>query len=133
MNSAIPWMSFEQVCSTMDEMGKSNNPFLFFVDYKAESGWIGTPSEAQALGIKYERGSNKIAYSSDGINWTGIGSTIFTGAGIGVAWNDAEGYVNMTTSITLNKYGSGLSNKIDVVSDSYYNPGFTNFSLSIES
>lgn len=65
MNSAIPWMSFEQVCSTMDEMGKSNNPFLFFVDYKAESGWIGTPSEAQALGLKYEIGSNKIAAKSD--------------------------------------------------------------------
>ena len=65
MNSAIPWMSFEQVCATMDEMGKSNNPFLFFVDYKAESGWIGTPSEAQALGIKYEIGSNKMAKKSE--------------------------------------------------------------------
>ena len=64
MNSAIPWMSFEQVCATMDEMGKSNNPFLFFVDFKAESGWIGTPSEAQALGIKYEIGSNKIEAKS---------------------------------------------------------------------
>jgi hypothetical protein len=50
-----------------------------------------------------------------------------------VAWNNAEGWVNMTTPIILNKYGSGLSNKIDVVSDSYYNPGFTNFSLSINS
>ena len=57
-------MSFEQVCSTMDEMGKSNNPFFFFVDYKAELGWIGTPSEAQALGIKYEIGSNKIEAKS---------------------------------------------------------------------
>ena len=65
MNSAIPWMSFEQVCSTMDELGKSNNPFLFFVDYKAESGWIGTPKEAQNLGIKYEIGSNKITLKSE--------------------------------------------------------------------
>jgi para-aminobenzoate synthetase component 1 len=65
MNSAIPWMSFEQVCSTMDEMGKNNNPFLFFVDYKAESGWIGSPSEAQALGIKYEIGSDKLATKSE--------------------------------------------------------------------
>jgi para-aminobenzoate synthetase component 1 len=65
MNSAIPWMSFEQVCSAMDEMGKRNNPFLFFVDYKAELGWIGTPSEAHALGIKYEIGSNKIAAKSE--------------------------------------------------------------------
>jgi para-aminobenzoate synthetase component 1 len=65
MNSAIPWMSFEQVCSAMDEMGKRNNPFLFFVDYKAELGWIGAPSEAHALGIKYEIGSNKIAAKSE--------------------------------------------------------------------
>ena len=50
-----------------------------------------------------------------------------------MAWNNAEGYVNMSAPIILNKYGSGLSNKIDVVSDSYYNEGFTNFSLSISS
>ena len=58
MNSAIPWMSFEQICSTMDEMGNSQNPLVFFVDYKAEFGWIGTPEEAQVLGIKYDIGSN---------------------------------------------------------------------------
>lgn len=29
MNSAIPWMSFEQICSTMDEMGNSQKPFVF--------------------------------------------------------------------------------------------------------
>jgi para-aminobenzoate synthetase component 1 len=58
MNSAIPWMSFEQVCSTMDEMGISEKPFMFFVDYKAEYGWIGTPIEAQALGIKFDIGSS---------------------------------------------------------------------------
>jgi len=58
MNSAIPRMSFEQICSTMDEMGNSQKPFVFFVDYKAEFGWIGTPAEAQALGIKYHIGSN---------------------------------------------------------------------------
>jgi para-aminobenzoate synthetase component 1 len=57
MKSVIPWMSFEQVCSTMDEMGNSQKSFLFFVDYKAEFGWIGTPKEAEALGIKFEIGS----------------------------------------------------------------------------
>ena len=57
MNSAIPWMSFEQVCSTMDEMGIREKPFVFFVDYKAENGWIGSPIEAQSLGIKYDIGS----------------------------------------------------------------------------
>lgn len=58
MNSAIPWMSFAQVCSTMDEMGNSQNSFVFFVDYKAKFGWIGTPAEAQALGVKYDIGSS---------------------------------------------------------------------------
>ena len=82
-----------------------------------------------AVGI----GTNTIAYSSNGITWTGIGTSIFSANGFGVAWNNAEGYVNMIAPITLNKYGSGLSNKIDVVSDSYYNQGFTNFSLSINS
>ena len=58
MNSAIPWMSFEQVCSTMDEMGNSQKSFVFFIDFKAEFGWIGTPEEAQLLGIKCDIGSN---------------------------------------------------------------------------
>jgi para-aminobenzoate synthetase component 1 len=59
MNLAIPWLSFEQVCSTMDEMGKSKKPFVFFVDYKAEAGWIGTSQKAHELGIKYQIGFKK--------------------------------------------------------------------------
>jgi len=31
--------------------------------------------------------NNSIAYSSDGINWTGLGSTIFSDGGNGVVWN----------------------------------------------
>ena len=31
--------------------------------------------------------NDTIAYSNDGINWTGLGKTIFTDAGNGVAWN----------------------------------------------
>lgn len=64
MNSAIPWMSFEQVCSTMDEMGPMNQPFVFFVDFLAIKGWIGTPQEAKVLGIKYEIGFNQIITNS---------------------------------------------------------------------
>jgi len=32
-------------------------------------------------------GTNTIAYSYNGLNWTGIGSTIFSIAGYGVSWN----------------------------------------------
>ena len=33
------------------------------------------------------QGTNSIAYSTDGITWTGIGTSIFSSAGYGVAWN----------------------------------------------
>jgi hypothetical protein len=32
-------------------------------------------------------GTNTIAYSYDGISWTGIGATIFTTAGLSIGWN----------------------------------------------
>ena len=35
-------------------------------------------------------GANKIAYSSDGINWTPVSSSPFTTAGFGVAWNGTQ-------------------------------------------
>lgn len=61
MNLTISWVSFEQLCSTMDAMGKRKEPFVFFVDYKAEIGWIGTPKQAKDLGIKYDIGSQSVA------------------------------------------------------------------------
>ena len=33
-------------------------------------------------------GTNSIAYSTDGLTWTGIGATIFTSAGNGISWNN---------------------------------------------
>jgi hypothetical protein len=35
------------------------------------------------------------------------------------------------TSTTLNEYGSGLSNRLDVVADEYFNQGFSNLTLTI--
>lgn len=75
-------------------------------------------------------GTNTIGYSSNGISWTGIGTGIFNSIGYGVAWNRGEGGVFMN-NITLNEYGSGLSNRLDIVADKYYNNGFTNMSISI--
>jgi len=71
--------------------------------------------------------SNTIANSSDGINWIGGGKSIFTTSGNGVVSNVQDNF-----SITLGSYGPGLSNKLDVVSDKYYNTGFTNMSITIK-
>jgi hypothetical protein len=72
------------------------------------------------------------AYSSDGINWTLTSNGVINGNGI--AWNAGLGSVNIPNdSIVLNQYGSGLSSELDVVCDSYYNTGFTNCSISINS
>ena len=34
-------------------------------------------------------------------------------------------------SLTLNKNGQGLSNKLDIVADQYYNQGYSNLTLSV--
>lgn len=44
---------------------------------------IASTAEWVAVG----EGTNSIAYSSNGINWTGIGKTIFSTRGFDAAWN----------------------------------------------
>jgi hypothetical protein len=76
------------------------------------------------------QGTNSIAYSSDGITWTGAGTSIFSDYGQGVASNPNIGAVIVDSQITLNDTSVGLSSNLDVVSDTYFNGGFTNFSAS---
>ena len=74
-----------------------------------------------------------MAYSSDGQNWSGQ-SVAGISYGYAIGWNAGLGSVNIPNdSIVLNQYGSGLSSQLDVVTDSYYNTGFTNCSISINS
>jgi len=104
----------------------STNIFTF---YGNSVTWNGT------LWVAVGEGTNSIAYSYDGITWTGIPKTntnTFTNFGQGVAWNAGIGDVSMNP-ITLNKYGLGLSNKLDIVADKYYNTGYSNLTLTIES
>ena len=78
-----------------------------------------------------------MAYSTDGQNWTGINKSVVSSSmsqGYAIGWNAGLGSVNIPNdSIVLNQYGSGLSSQLDVVTDSYYNTGFTNCSISINS
>ena len=53
-------------------------------------------------------GTNTIAYSSDGITWTGLGTSIFSSIGYGVAYNGTNRWVavgNGTNSIAYSSDG----------------------------
>jgi hypothetical protein len=85
--------------------------------------WNGT------LWVATGNGTNTIATSPDGITWTGRASP-FSSIGYDVAWNAGLGDVS-GADIVLNKYGPSQTNSLDIVSDRYYNQGFNNFSVSI--
>ena len=80
-------------------------------------------------------GVNSMAISYTTFTWQGVsGNTTIisnSGNGGGVAWNAGRGGVFMNP-ITLNEYGSGLTNKLDIVCDKYYNTGYSNFTLTIK-
>jgi hypothetical protein len=89
--------------------------------------------------------TNQFAYSLDGFNWTiGSGfSTIFQDDVAGIALNierpnrivfpanQKTGNLFMTAPTILNEYGPGLSNRLDVSVDNYYNTGFNNMTMKI--
>jgi hypothetical protein len=83
--------------------------------------------------IAVGQGTNSIAYSNDGETWYGVpnSTSIFSGTGSGVASNSNVGAVIVDSALTLNANTYPQSNTLDVVSDTYYNIGYTNFSCDI--
>ena len=77
-------------------------------------------------------GLNTIAYSSDGIKWTGLGKNIITEYGYGVAGNPNIGATIVDSVITLNSNSLPNTNKLDIVASNYYNTGYSNLSIVIE-
>ena len=57
-----------------------------------------------------------------------MAATIFTTRGNGVASNPMIGATVVDSQLVLNKNGFGLNSSLDVMSDSYYDKSFTNFS-----
>ena len=53
MPTRIPYISFADMCTYMDEKGIKGEAFVFFLNYKASQGWIGTTKEAKDLGITF--------------------------------------------------------------------------------
>ena len=86
--------------------------------------WTGT--RFVAVGIS----SNPIIYSQDGLTWYTVSSSIFT-QGNGVAGNPRIGATLCDSQIALNT-NTGGSNTLDIVSDTYCNTGYTNFSATIQ-
>ena len=77
-------------------------------------------------------GLNTIACSSDGITWTGLGKNILTEYGYGVAGNPNIGVTIVDSVITLNSNSLSNTNRFDIVADNYYNTGYSNLSIEIE-
>ena len=79
------------------------------------------------------QGTNSLAYSTDGITWTGVtGSTsIFSSAGQGVGGNSNVGATIVDSVITLNTNILPNTNRLDIMSQGYYNTGYQNFSVNL--
>jgi hypothetical protein len=78
-------------------------------------------------------GTNTIAYSSDGITWTGLGTGTISTGGRGVAGNPKVGATIVPSQIVLNKNSINLTNKLDIATGDYYNTGPTQVSMTINS
>jgi hypothetical protein len=131
-----------------------------FTDSANSVAWNGTRWVAVGAGA-----SHTIAYSVNGIVWTGFGKTLFPTAGNGICWTGTRfvavgngsmiGYSqdgltwysapnsiftqgngvagNPRLGATVSDSQVALSDSLDVVSDTYYNTGYTNFSATIQS
>jgi hypothetical protein len=75
-------------------------------------------------------GTNTMIYSQDGLTWYAASSGIFT-QGNGVAGNSRIGATVCDSQLVLNA-NEGGSNTLDIVSDTYCNTGYTNFSATIQ-
>jgi hypothetical protein len=96
-----------------------------------------------AVGLNGSNGS--IAYSYNGKDWSAVTNFFPTGQGYGIAYNSARpntitfgltgGSSGVTGTISGNITSAPISlsagNVLDVVSDTYYNTGFSNFAVSI--
>jgi hypothetical protein len=74
--------------------------------------------------------TNSLAYSNNGIDWFGLGKTIF-GTARGVVSNSLVGANIVDSQLVMDVKTS--NNVLDVVTDLYYNTGYSNMVIGIES
>jgi hypothetical protein len=75
-----------------------------------------------------------MATSGDGINWFGIqgSKTLFTTA-YGIGSNPRVGPVVVDSRLTLSNTNTPNTQQLDIVSGSYYDSAYTNFTATIKS
>jgi hypothetical protein len=89
------------------------------------------------------KGTNTIAYSYNGKNWNGSGTSAINDTGFCVAFNSRRPYTltisTMQTSTCIGTVPNAslpivvpANSQLDIVSDSYYNSGYTNFSIALQ-
>ena len=74
-------------------------------------------------------GSSKLIFSQNGINWTACIHAM--DETFGISTNSRIGPVIVESQLELRSSGLAISNKIDIVSENYFNNGYNNFSGSI--
>jgi hypothetical protein len=81
------------------------------------------------------QGTSSIAYSYDGTTWYYVTNSknIFSIGGYGLGSNSKIGYPIVPSQLVLDKNGPNLTNQLDLVSDTYCNSGYTNFTTTIQS
>jgi hypothetical protein len=106
----------------------------FFDSYGHGVCWNGVRFIAVGADLLGTTGST-VKYSRDGIDWydSPDNPNIFNQVGWGVNSNSTVGIPVNDSQIVLNPGGFRLSNNLDVVSEEYYNGGYTNFSASFKS
>ena len=90
-----------------------------------------------AVGEAANDAGNTTAISTDGITWRGLGLPVFfiissgSRRGRGVASNPTIGATIVDSQITLNSNIYPQTNRLEIVSNRYYNNGYLNFSVDI--
>jgi hypothetical protein len=80
-------------------------------------------SSSQSLWVAVGSGTNTIATSPDGITWTGRGTSIISGTGLAIASDDNQ----------LVRLDNTTNNSIQFATDSYYQEGYSNITITVAS
>ena len=112
--------SFNRVYGQTLEVSKNMG-----VGKSSDAGYAMDVSQSLSLFVAVGTGTNTIATSPDGITWTGRGLSIFSPIGRGIASNDNQLVILDSTNTN--------SNSLQFTTESYYQEGYSNISISIES
>ena len=84
--------------------------------------------------VAVSNAANRMAYSQDGLTWYAVpNSSTYAAAGTGCGSNPQMGPVVVDSTIVLNNNGYESTQKLEIVSDAYFQTGFQTATFKIES